>query len=169
MCRNNKAILFFLTFLIPIISWGQKFELTSEGLRSSVNLEDNAIEYMTREMSLSDLYAHCKHKLVYEVDFFSYTTNTIPGTNNITVEGYINGSSLLVFGKTEISFKILLEFKETGVLVTPELTKTNGKPLNYGVLFNKKGKVRLAAPKNKIETEINTLIYKILGDIVEIH
>lgn len=166
---NNRVFFLFGLFLISCGCWGQKFELTSNGIYSAADHAANYIEYKSLNKSSEDLYAYCDHKLGYEVDFFTYTVNAVPQTRTISVEGTMNGSSLLVFGKTEISFRLTFEFKNSTVKVTPELMKTNGKPLNYNILFNKKGNPRLSAPKNKIENEINTLVYKILGEVVEIN
>lgn len=168
MYNNKWLLVWIIAWLLPTIACGQTFELTSEGLRSSSNLSANYIEYLSLGKSKTELYDFCDHKLGYGMDFFSYQMTYIPQSLQIQIEGSLEGSSLLVFGKTEIHFAILLECNDNGIKVEPQLSKTNGKPLNYGILFNKKGNARMSSTKNKIETEINALIYKIIGEVVDI-
>ncbi|MBQ8889850.1 MAG: hypothetical protein IJY59_10275 [Bacteroidaceae bacterium] len=146
----------------------QKLIFTSEGMRSSEDPSSEFVEYKASKDQTDFLWDYTKKKLSSGVDFFSYTIDYI-GDDKIRISGYIDGASMLVFGKTEISFSLLMEFDAYKVRVGAELSKSNGKPLKYGLLFSKKtGKVRLAAPKNKIEEDINRLINKILGDAVVI-
>lgn len=168
MILKRLLFLFFSIIGVSCFCHAQKLVLTSNGMRSSEDLSSASVEYKANDDQTDFLWDYTKKKLSSGVDFFSYTIDYI-GDDKIRIGGYIDGASMLVFGKTEITFSMLMEFDAYKVKVSSELSKTNGKPLKFGSLFSKKtGKVRLAAPKNKIEEEINRLIDKILGDAVVI-
>lgn len=158
--------LFFFLCAVPFIGNAQKLVLTREGIRSSDDKQSKYVEYASKEFDQKEMFEHCS-KLLSGIGFLSYNVEKYK-VERIIVDGYIDGASLLVFGNSAILFKLCFEFVDQGVKVSADLTKTNGKELNYGILFTKTDKVRFAAPKNKIETDINTLINKIIGNIVAI-
>lgn len=166
MILKRHLLLFFCIIGISCFCNAQKLVLTSEGIRSSEDASSSFVEYEANDDQTELLWNYAKKKLSSGVDFFSYTIDYI-GEEKIRINGYIDGASMLVFGKTEITFSLLMEFDAYKVKIGADLSKSNGKPLKYGLLFSSKtGKVRLAAPKNKIEEELNRLIVKVLGDAI---
>lgn len=164
--RLKYFLPFLLLWVLTSFCNAQKLILTHDGLCSSVNTNLNYAEYISNSNSHEQMYDYCSN-LLSKVEFLQYNIETFK-KDRIIINGFIDGNSLLIFGKSEIQFKLYLNFEDNKIKVNADLSKTNGKELNYNILFTKKGKVRLSAPKKKIENEINGLITKIIGNIVTI-
>lgn len=54
-------------------------------------------------------------------------------------------------------------FESDKVKVGVDLTKSNGKDINYGRLYNRKREVRVPIAKNKIEDELNLIITNVFS------
>lgn len=163
-----KKILFILLLgSISLVGSAQKLVLTADGMRSSLNQQLDYVEYASKELTQTELFNYCDKELS-GVSYLSYSIEK-KGNKEITLYGYIESASLIIFGKSSIRFIMNLIFEDTTIRVKTNLTKTNGNELNCARLFTKKGKVRLAAPKNKIEDEVNTLIRQIIEKVVDIN
>jgi len=162
-----RKILFVLLFgSISLVCNAQKLVLTANGMRSSQDQQLDYVEYVSKELGQKELFDYC----VKELSGVSYLSYSVEKKENkeIALYGYIESTSLIVFGKSSIRFIMTFIFEDGTIRIKADLTKNNGNELNCTRLFSKKGKVRLAAPKNKIEDEINTLIRQIIGNVVVI-
>ncbi len=160
-----KILLIICLCSLFTICQAQRLELTREGMRSSVDSSSVYVEYF---------YAHNSKKSVIEyfdkkvagVDFFSYETRKI-GEDKAIVSGYIDGTILIIFGRSEIAFELQFSFDESSVKVSCGLATTSGKPLKLGRLFGKKsGKARISGPKTLIETKVNDIIRSVFDEEV---
>lgn len=161
-----KIIIVLVLGSVCSICNAQKLILTADGMRSSVNQQLDYVEYTSKELTQKELFENCINELS-RVTYLSYSIEK-KEYNVITLYGYIESASLIVFGKSSIRFILHLIFEDSTIRVKTNLTKTNGDELNCSRLFTKNGKVRLTPPKKKIEEEINTLIRQIVENIVEI-
>lgn len=162
-----RSILFVLFLSISLSGNAQKLVLTADGMRSSQNQQSDYVEYTSKGLGQKELYDYCAKELE-GISYLSYSVEK-KADKVITLYGYMESTSFIVFGKTSIRFIMSLYFEGETVRVRTDLTKTNGNELNCARLFNSKGKVRLAAPKNKIEEETNALIRQILEKVVNIN
>lgn len=167
MLINKLLILLIGFWLFPTSSFGQQFVLTKLGLRSSVDTTSNFVHYKSLNKNKKELYEFCENKVEYSIDFFPFKKELQPQFDQITIEGKLEHNSFLVFGKSQILFLIKFNFEETGIKVVPELLKTNGKQLNFNLLFKKDGTARISSIKNTIEQEINDIIQKVIQEVVE--
>lgn len=156
---TKKYILVICLSLVGLFCQAQHFVLTQSGLVSSQNPSQTYIEYAYRDCNYEQLKSFLDERFK-GVKFFNYSVSYI-NDRTIQVRGYMDSNSFLVLGTKELAFRIQLELGETSVKVDAKLTKYNGKPLNYNLLFAKSGKVRFAPVKNKIEDDIRVLIEQI--------
>lgn len=160
-------LLFFLWCGLSLVGNAQQLELTRDGLRSSADPSSKQVEYASKELAGAEMFDRCSQRLA-GVDFLAYNVEREANNKRIVINGYIDGAGLLVFGRTEILFKLYLDFEDSGVKTAVDLTKSNGSELSFNAVISKKGKVLLSAPKKTIETTINTLIENAIGDIAVI-
>ena len=152
----SRKFVFIISLLFCCFCQAQQLVLTQTGLKSSENSALPYVEYPYKDCTRQQIKNHLE-KRFENVLFFKYSIKQIDD-HTITIDGFMEGSCFLVFGNREIAFCMKLELGETSIKVGTELTKINGKPLNYGLVFSKNGKVRFAPAKNKIEEDVARLI-----------
>lgn len=158
---NRKSVFIIICLLVNCYCYAQQLLLTQAGLISSEDPAKPYVEYAYRDCDFSQMKSYLDKQLE-SVQFFKYNVKYLDD-KTINIGGFMESNRFLVFGTREIVFNIQLELKSTSVKVEAKLSKTNGKALNYGILFSKNGKVRYAPAKNKIEEEIQSLIELIFG------
>lgn len=164
----SRRILFVMCLMLCCCCKAQRLLLTQTGMACSEEQTKPYVEYAYRDCNREQMMAYLDQKFK-STTFFNYSIKKV-GDNTITIKGYMENASFLMLGSKEISFTLQLEMEEKSVKIDVKLAKGgSGKPLNYGIMFSKKGKVRFVPAKNKIEDEINGLIEQIFDTKVIIN
>lgn len=140
----------------------QHLELTKEGMRSTEDSSKVYVEYgyLNSDRSTIENYFNSKVK---DIDYFKYQVIQV-NEHKWRIKGYLDSPKLIIFGKSEIQFQLNIDFDPSDLKISCDLFKSSGKPLKFGLLFAKSGKVRIHATKTFIEDEINGLIQKTFED-----
>lgn len=161
-----RRYLFLVVFLsFTLFSTAQKLVYTPEGLRSSFKTSEKFVEYRSLELSQSALYKHCISELE-KVQYLQYSFDR-KANQEVTLYGYIDSPAFILWGTTSLRFVMQIIFEGNNVKVGVDLTKSNGKEINYGRLYNKKREVRVPMAKNKIEDELNLIISNVFSTKVK--
>ena len=157
-----KRYLFLAAFMcLTLLSNAQKIVYTPEGLRSSVKTSEKFVEFQSLELGQDALYKHCVAELE-KVQYLQYSFDR-KVNQEVTLYGYIDSPSFILWGTTSLRFVMQIIFEGDKVKVGVDLTKSNGKDINYGRLYNKKREVRVPIAKNKIEDELNLIITNVFS------
>lgn len=161
--KSKRLLLLAMLLVTNVSAFAQHFILTPDGMRCSDAPDKDIVLYSSLEYE--DSYEKCYSNL----NFADLTGISIEKYNHkLIFTGNMKHISFMISGTMTIRYIIYMEFqKNNNVAVRVSLTKENGKNFDCGKLFGKNGKIKNDVSKEKIESQINSLVKTVLGHFYE--